>query len=61
MTALTLAAPLSWSRVAPSNLAAWTALALTFAALLAPDCCLNGRHAAGFGMELLGPICHASR
>ena len=28
---------------------------------LVPDCCLNGRHAAGFGMELFGPICHASR
>jgi hypothetical protein len=61
MTAFALAAPSPRPHVAASSLAVWTALALAFAALLVPDCCLNGHHAAGFGMELFGPIRHAAR
>jgi hypothetical protein len=38
----------------------WCALALAFAVLVLPDCCLNGRHAFGAGMELLGPVCRAA-
>jgi hypothetical protein len=40
--------------------AIWFALALTFAALVLPDCCLNGRHAFGTGMNPLGPICRSA-
>ncbi len=61
MIGYAVAAPSPWPRAAAPSLAVWTALALAFATLLVPDCCLNGRHAAGFGMELFGPICHASR
>ncbi len=39
----------------------WTALGLALAALVLPDCCLNGSHGAGFGMEIYAPICHAAR
>ena len=39
----------------------WTALGLALAALVLPDCCLSGRHGAGFGMEIYAPICHAAR
>jgi hypothetical protein len=39
----------------------WTAFALALAALLLPDCCLAGRHSAGFDMEAFAPICHAAR
>lgn len=41
--------------------AIWFALTLAFAALILPDCCLNGSHAFGFGMGAFGPICRASR
>jgi hypothetical protein len=61
MTAIALASPSPWPRAAASPLAVWTALAITFAVLVTPDCCLNGRHSAGFGMEVFGLICHASR
>lgn len=39
----------------------WAAFAAALFALTLPDCCLSGRHAAGFGMELYGSICHAAR
>lgn len=39
----------------------WFAIALAFAALILPDCCLNGRHAFGAGMDAFGPICRAAR
>lgn len=59
MTALAVAA------VAPSPSSSratlLVALAMAFAALALPDCCLNGRHATGFGMELYGQICQAAR
>ena len=34
-------------------------LALAFSVL--PDCCLNGSHAYGFGMDAFTSICHAQR
>jgi len=34
---------------------------LALAALSLPDCCLTGRHAVGFGMEIFAPICSAAR
>lgn len=37
------------------------ALAVACLALALPDCCINGRHAFGFGMDALAPICHAAR
>lgn len=46
--------------VPPPRGAVWFALVLAFAALVLPDCCLNGRHAFGAGMELLGPVCRAA-
>ena len=55
MTALALPVPVT----APRG-AVWLALALLLAALLLPDCCLNGRHAFGAGMETFGPICRAA-
>ena len=41
--------------------AAWFALALAFALMVLPDCCLTGSHAFGFGMGAFGPICRATR
>ena len=41
--------------------AAIAAFVLALAALALPDCCLAGRHAVGFGMEIFAPICHAAR
>jgi hypothetical protein len=41
--------------------AIWFGLALALVALVAPDCCLNGRHAFGRGMDAFGTICHATR
>ena len=61
MTAFALAAPIFRHSLGAPRAAVWAALALAFAALTLPDCCLNGRHTAGFGMELYGPICHAAR
>ena len=40
--------------------AIWFGLVLAFAALVLPDCCLNGRHAFGAGMNALGPICRSA-
>jgi len=40
--------------------AAWFALALAFALMVLPDCCLTGSHAFGFGMGAFGPICRAT-
>jgi hypothetical protein len=41
--------------------AIWFAIVLTFAALVLPDCCVNGQHAFGAGMSAFGPICRAAR
>jgi hypothetical protein len=40
--------------------AVWFALVLAFAALAVPDCCLNGRHTFGAGMNTLGRICRSA-
>jgi hypothetical protein len=37
------------------------ALLLAIAVMVLPDCCLNGRHAFGAGMDAFGPICRAAR
>jgi hypothetical protein len=60
MTALTFIVS-SPSLIAAPRAALWTAIALMLGALFLPDCCLDGRHAAGFGMEAFGPICAAAR
>ena len=44
----------------PSRWIALGALLIALGVLLTPDCCLNGRHAQGFGMDYFGPICHAT-
>jgi len=49
------------SAPAPLRGTIWLAIALAFAALLLPDCCLTGRHAFGAGMDSFGPICRAAR
>jgi hypothetical protein len=50
----------SSSRDAVAQRAA-AAFVLALAALALPDCCLTGRHAIGFGMEIFAPMCHAVR
>jgi hypothetical protein len=51
----------SWFSRAPSLRAEhWLALAIVVAAITLPDCCLNGHHLFGAGMESFGPICRAS-
>ena len=47
----------SWRTGAP--LARWLALFLFLAGIALPDCCLNGTHAFGPGMETFGAICRA--
>ena len=37
------------------------AFALALALSLLPDCCLNGSHAYGLGMDAFASICHAQR
>lgn len=37
------------------------ALMAAFAILALPDCCLNGRHVAGSGMDAFAFICHGVR
>jgi hypothetical protein len=56
MTALYPALPIPAPRPA-----IWFALALALAAMVLPDCCLNGSHAFGSGMDGFGPICRAVR
>lgn len=55
MIALALRTPLG-----PPRAAVWFAFAFALAALVLPDCCLNGRHVFGAGMEAFGPICRAA-
>lgn len=42
---------------APS--AQWLAMLVMVAGIALPDCCLNGRHMFGAGMDSFGPICRA--
>jgi hypothetical protein len=37
------------------------ALFAAFAILALPDCCLNGRHVAGSGMDAFAFVCHGAR
>ena len=37
----------------------WLALLVVLAGIALPDCCLNGRHMLGVGMDGFGPICRA--
>jgi len=37
------------------------AFALALALSVLPDCCLNGSHAYGLGMDAFASICHAQR
>ena len=43
---------------APS--AKWLSLLLMLIGIALPDCCLNGSHAIGSGMESFGAICRAT-
>jgi hypothetical protein len=61
MTSAPAAASPPPALLAAGRAALWTALGLALAALVLPDCCVNGRHAAGFGMETYAAICHAAR
>ena len=48
-------------RVRAKRPAVGVAIALALALSVLPDCCLNGSHAYGFGMDALASICHARR
>ena len=43
----------------PAPSAHWLALLVVLAGIALPDCCLNGRHIFGVGMDSFGPICRA--
>jgi hypothetical protein len=60
MTALTLRPELVWpARVPRLRVERWLALVIVVAGMALPDCCLNGHHLLGAGMESFGPICRA--
>jgi hypothetical protein len=46
---------------ASRRLAVSAALAAGFVILALPDCCLNGRHVAGSGMDAFAFVCHVAR
>jgi hypothetical protein len=56
-----LGAPVAGSAFTAPRVALWAAFAFAFFAVTAPDCCITGHHAAGFGMEIFGSICRAAR
>jgi hypothetical protein len=60
MTAFAIAPPGFRAR-ARHRSAVSAALVAAFAILALPDCCLNGRHAAGFGMDAFAFACHGAR
>jgi hypothetical protein len=37
------------------------ALVAALVILALPDCCLSGRHVAGFGMDAFAFVCHGAR
>jgi hypothetical protein len=43
----------------PAPSAHWLALLVVLAGIALPDCCRNGRHLSGVGMDSFGPICRA--
>ena len=57
-----VAGPTPWRFPAPKQglVRRWALFALLLGIGL-PDCCLNGGHAFGSGMEALGTICRAAR
>jgi hypothetical protein len=60
MTAFAIALPGLQTR-APRRAALAAGLVAAFAILALPDCCLNGRHVAGVGMDALAFACHGAR
>ena len=60
MTVFAIAPPGLWAR-ASRRPAVWAALVAAFVILALPDCCLNGRHVAGFGMDAFAFVCHGAR
>jgi hypothetical protein len=54
-------APLALRARASRRPAVWAALVAAFAILALPDCCLNGRHVAGSGMDAFAFVCHVAR
>ena len=62
MTALTqstLRPEFAWFVRAHHRAEHWLALFIVVAGMALPDCCLNGHHLFGVGMESFGPICRA--
>ena len=62
MTDLALNLPLSAAAnpiSSPSQGARWLAVFILLAGVALPDCCLNGSHGFGAGMETWGAICRA--
>jgi hypothetical protein len=39
----------------------FAALVAAFVILALPDCCLNGRHVSGFGMDAFAFVCRGAR
>jgi hypothetical protein len=37
----------------------WVVLLFVLGTIVLPDCCLNGRHRVGNGMDAFASICHA--
>ena len=60
MTVFVIAPPGSGAR-ASRRPAVWAALVAAFAILTLPDCCLKGRHVAGFGMDAFAFVCRGAR
>ena len=48
-------------RVGAKRPAVVVAFALALALSVLPDCCLNGSHTYGLGMDAFASICHAQR
>jgi hypothetical protein len=53
--------PLDFRARARHRSAVSAALLAAFAILALPDCCLNGRHVAGLGMDAFAFACHGAR
>jgi hypothetical protein len=60
MTTLAISPLGLWAR-ARRRFAVSTALAAAFVIVAAPDCCLNGRHVVGSGMDAFAFVCHGAR
>ncbi len=51
---------ISFAPAQSGSLPRWLALFVVLTGMALPDCCLNGRHLFGSGMETFGPICRAN-